>query len=83
MVITDLPSIFSVVGRQDFTALPSMITVQVPQAPSLHPSFVPFRPRFSRRKGNSFLLISVWMRFPFTKNVYTKGPLISIECHQQ
>ena len=43
------PSSLSVWGMQALVGLPSISTVQVPQAPSLHPSFTPVRCRVSRR----------------------------------
>ena len=43
------PAALRVVRTQDFTALPSTTMVQVPHAPSLHPSFTECRCRSSRR----------------------------------
>ena len=47
--MTDLPSSLSVWGMQALVGLPSISTVQVPQAPSLQPSFTLVRCRVSRR----------------------------------
>ena len=44
-----LPAALLVLSTQAFTALPSTIMVQVPQAPSLHPSFTEVRCKSSRR----------------------------------
>ena len=48
-VTTVLPSSLSVWGMHALVGLPSMSTWQVPQAPSLHPSFTEVRCRVSRR----------------------------------
>ena len=66
---TDFPSILSVVKMQALTALPSTRTVQVPQAPSLQPSFTLVRRSSSRRKRISFWFFSAATVFPFTVKV--------------
>ena len=54
MVRTVFPSSLSVCGMQALVGLPSIRTWQVPQAPSLQPSFTEVRCSVSRRKRISF-----------------------------
>ena len=68
-VIILRPSSLSVSGTQALQVTPSIITVQAPQAPSLHPSLTEVRPRSSLRKRRSFLFFSAVTVCPFTTNV--------------
>src|SRR5215467_2789641 len=72
MVDTSLPAVSTARTRQESTRTPSSNTLQAPQLPLLHPSFVPVSPRSSRstsnrlcrdsqRKSTSSPLIRVWM----------------------
>lgn len=53
MVLTSCPSHWTASVRQAFIRLPSISTVQVPNAPSLQPFLVPVSPRRSRTKSRS------------------------------
>ena len=64
-----MPSSLSVWGMQALVGLPSISTWQVPQAPSLHPSFTEVRCSSSRRKRMSFWFFSTVTDLPFTVNV--------------
>ena len=59
------PPAYRVWGMQALVGLPSMSTVQVPQAPSLHPSFTEVRRSSSRRKPQQLLIFS--QRLPFCR----------------
>src|SRR4030042_6519810 len=52
MVSIFLPSSLETFCKQEFKALPSIITVHAPHSPFLHPSFVPVKFKSSRRKRN-------------------------------
>src|SRR5579872_839964 len=53
MVSTSRPSTWPTSMRQEFTGLPSTITVQAPQSPTSHPSFAPVRLNWSRKSLSS------------------------------
>ena len=53
IVVTFLPSASWTSVRQEFTASPSRRTVQAPQAPRSHPTFVPVIPHESRSASAS------------------------------
>src|SRR5260370_16357017 len=55
MVSTSRPSTWPTSIRQEFTGLPSTITVHAPQSPTSHPSFPPVRLNWSRRSRSSVL----------------------------
>ena len=61
---------------QALVALPSMRTVQVPQAPSLQPSFTEVRRSSSRRKRMSFRFSSTVTLWPLTVKVDMTLPLL-------
>ena len=53
----DFPSSLSVWGMQALVGLPSISTVQVPQAPSLHPSFTLVRCRVVPQVAQQLLVL--------------------------
>src|SRR5712671_3983251 len=53
MVSTSRPSIWPASIRQEFTGLPSTITVQAPQSPTSQPNFAPVRLNWSRKSLSS------------------------------
>src|SRR6202050_5440896 len=53
MVSTSRPSAWPASIRQEFTGLPSTITVHAPQSPTSHPSFAPVKSNWSRNIRNS------------------------------
>ncbi len=55
MVTIFLPTNFCVLNTQAFVALPSIITIQVPHAPSAHPFFTEVMFISSLKNSNSFL----------------------------
>ena len=50
MVVISVPSAWTASMVQDFTVLPSTMTVQAPQDDVSQPTFVPVRPSVSRKK---------------------------------
>ena len=70
-----LPSSLSVWGTQALVSLPSISTWQVPQAPSLQPSFTLVSCNSSRRYRSSFWFFSTLTVFPFTVNTAMMTPL--------
>src|ERR1700730_5267887 len=86
MVSTSRPSTWPASIRQEFTGLPSTITVHAPQSPTSHPSFAPVRLNWSRNSrssvvsgGTEALRVS-----PFSLSVtFTIGSLQSLRLGQR
>ena len=69
-VVISHPATCPVATRQEHTGSPSIKTVQAPQSPASHPTFVPVRPRSSRSTRESRLApcTATSTARPFTEN---------------